>query len=149
MSVVQAVCFLSCRNSLREWVFMSHPRHVLCSASCPSPASFLKEIGSSSFRGSDGCSGRKSVWMTDRAALFAQSIKCLTSTVMVMMSLIDWSTMPLWLWFPLLRGMPLQDGLMTAIYCPVVVMIGVVSLGHMCPRINPGVDYLLGLLTLH
>ena len=40
---------------------MYHPRHVLCSDSCTSPVSFLKEIGSSSFMGSDGCSGQKSV----------------------------------------------------------------------------------------
>ena len=87
ISVVQAVCFSSGRNTLREWVFMPHPRHVLCSASCPSHASFLKESGSSRFRGSYGCSGRKSVWMTNRAALFLQSIQCSSSTVMVMMSL--------------------------------------------------------------
>ena len=62
---------------------MSHPRHVLCLASCPSPANFLKESGSSLFRGSDGCSDRKSVWMTNRAAFFARSIQCLSSTVMV------------------------------------------------------------------
>ena len=66
---------------------MSHPRHVLCSASSPYPASFLKDSGSSRFRGSDGCSGQNSVWMTNRAALFARSIQCLSSTVMVMMSL--------------------------------------------------------------
>ena len=64
---------------------MSHHRHVLCSASCPSPASFLKESGSSRFRGSDGFSGRNSVWMTNRAALFEQSMQCLSLTVMVMM----------------------------------------------------------------
>ena len=56
-------------------------------ASCPSPASFLNASGSSCFRGSDGCSGRNSVWMTNRAALFERSIQCLSSTVMVMMSL--------------------------------------------------------------
>ena len=65
---------------------MSHPRHILCSASCPSPASFLKESESSRFRGSDGCSGWNSVWMTKRAALFAQSIQCSSLTVLVMMS---------------------------------------------------------------
>ena len=65
---------------------MYHPRHVLCLASFPSPASFLEEIGSSRFRGSDGCSGRNSVWMTNRAALFARSIQCSSSTLMVMMS---------------------------------------------------------------
>ena len=66
---------------------MSHPRHILCSDSFPSSASFLKESGLSSFRGYDGCSGLNSVWMTNRAALFARSIQCLSLTVMVMMSL--------------------------------------------------------------
>ena len=65
---------------------MSQPRHVFCSASGPSPASFLNGSGSSRFRGSNGCSGRNSVCMTNRAALFAQSIQCSPSTVMVMMS---------------------------------------------------------------
>ena len=55
-----------------------------CSASCPSPASFLKDGGSSRFRGSDGYSGRNIVWMTNRAAIFAQFIQCSSSTVMVM-----------------------------------------------------------------
>ena len=73
MSFVQAVCFSSGRDTLREWVFMYQPRHVLCSASCPSPVSFLKESGSSCFRFSDGCSGWDSVWMTNRVALFALS----------------------------------------------------------------------------
>ena len=65
---------------------MSQPRHVFFSASCPSPASFLQESGSSRFRVSDGCSGRNSVWMTNRAALFARSIQCSSSAIMVMMS---------------------------------------------------------------
>ena len=65
---------------------MSYPRHVLCLASCPYPASFLKESGSSCFRGYDACSGRNSVWMTNRAAFFAQFIQCLSSNVMVIMS---------------------------------------------------------------
>ena len=30
MSVVQAVCFYSGRNTLRKWVFMSRPRHLFC-----------------------------------------------------------------------------------------------------------------------
>ena len=67
---------------------MSNPRDVFCSANCPSPVSSLKDSGSSRFIGSDGCSGWKSVWTTNRAALFAQSIQCSSSTVMVMMSLI-------------------------------------------------------------
>ena len=65
---------------------MSHPRHVLRLSSCSSPVSFLTESGLSSFRGSNGCSGWKSVWISNRAALLAQSIQCLSSTVMVMMS---------------------------------------------------------------
>ena len=65
---------------------MSQPRHVFCSASFPYPASFLNESGSSRFRGSDGCSGQNSVWMTNRAALFARFIQWSSWTVMVMMS---------------------------------------------------------------
>ena len=65
---------------------MSQPRHVFCSAGCPSPASFLNASGSSSFRGSNGCSGQNSVWMTNRAALFERYIQWSSSTVMVMMS---------------------------------------------------------------
>ena len=86
MSMVQAVCFSSFRNTLRDWVFRAHPRHVLCSDSCPSPIILLKESGSSRFRWSYGYSGRKSVCTTNRAALFARSIQCLSSTVMVIMS---------------------------------------------------------------
>ena len=61
MSFVQSICFSSYRYTLRYWVLMSQPRHVFCSASCPSPASFLNESGSSRFRGSDGCSGQNIV----------------------------------------------------------------------------------------
>ena len=64
---------------------MYQPRHVLCSASFTSPVSFLKDSGLSRFRGSDYCSGQKSVQMTNRAALFEQSIQCSSSTVMGMM----------------------------------------------------------------
>ena len=42
MSVIKAVCFYYGSNTLREWVFMYHPRHVLCSDSCPFPTSFPK-----------------------------------------------------------------------------------------------------------
>ena len=49
---------------------MSHTRHVFCSVGFLSPASFLKEIRSSSFRGYDGRSGLKSVWMINRATIF-------------------------------------------------------------------------------
>ena len=65
---------------------MYKPRHIFCLDSCPSPTSFLKESGLSHFRCSDGCSGRNSLWMTNRATLFARSIQCLSSTVMLMMS---------------------------------------------------------------
>ena len=54
-----------------------------------------------------------------------------------------------WLWYPLLRGLMLQDGLMTAVTPPVWVRIGVVSLDHLCPRIHLEVDHFLGLLSLH
>ena len=86
MSFFQAVFFSSGRDAIRDWVLMSQPRHVFFSASCPSPSSFLNESVSSHFRGSDGCSGQNSVWMTKKATLFARSIQCLSSTVMVMMS---------------------------------------------------------------
>ena len=67
-------------------MLMSQPRHFFCSASRPSPASFLNENGSSRFKGSDGYSGQNSVWITNRAALFARSTQWSSSTVMVMMS---------------------------------------------------------------
>ena len=86
MSFVQAVCFSSGRDTLRDWVLMSQPRHVFWSESFPFTASFLNESGSSRFRGSDVCSGRNSVWMTNRAAIFARYIQWSSSTVMVMMS---------------------------------------------------------------
>ena len=55
---------------------------------CPPlpPESFLRESGSSHFRGSDAFSGPKSVKLTNKTALFALSIQYLSSTVMVMMS---------------------------------------------------------------
>ena len=65
---------------------MYHPRHVLCSFSFPSPESLLRESGLSCLRGSDVCSSLNSVLMTNRVALFARSIQCLSSTVKVMMS---------------------------------------------------------------
>ena len=57
--------------------------------------------------------------------------------------------MHLWLWCPLLRGLMLQDGLLGVVYPPVGVRIGVVSLGHLCPNIHPGLDCFLGLFTPH
>ena len=56
---------------------------------------------------------------------------------------------PLRMWYLLLRGLPLQDVLLTNVSPTVGVRIGVESLGHLCPRINPGVDRCLGLLPLH
>ena len=64
---------------------MSHTRQVLSPDSFPSPESFLMESGLSRFSGSDACSGQNSVWMTNKAALFARSIQYLSSTVIVMM----------------------------------------------------------------
>ena len=52
----------------------------------PPPASFLNDIGSYHLRGSDGCSGWKSVWITNKASLFAQYIQFLSSTIIVIMS---------------------------------------------------------------
>ena len=49
----------------------------------------IKESGSSRFRGYDGCSGRNSVWMTNRATFFARPIQCLSLTVMVTMLLMN------------------------------------------------------------
>ena len=46
-------------------------------------------------------------------------------------------------------GMLLKDNLLDAVYNTVEVRISVASLGHLCPRIHPGVDCFLGLLTLH
>ena len=54
-----------------------------------------------------------------------------------------------WLCCPLLRGLTLQDGLLTAVYPPVGVRIGVANLDNMCPRIQPVVDHCLGILPLH
>ena len=53
------------------------------SSNFSSLTSFLKESGSSCLRGSNGCSGRNSVWITNRAAIFESSIHCFPSTVMV------------------------------------------------------------------
>ena len=111
MSVSQAVCFSFGGNTLRELLCMSHPRHVFCSASCLSFAIFLKYIGSSCFRGSDLCSGRNSLWMTNIATLFACSIQCLSSTIMVMMPLMKPSIDASMDVMSNARGAPLQDGL--------------------------------------
>ena len=70
-------------------MFLYHPSHVLCLDICPSSASLLKESVSSCFRGSDGSSGRNSVWMTNRAALFARSIQCSSSIIVVMISFMN------------------------------------------------------------
>ena len=57
--------------------------------------------------------------------------------------------MTMWLWCPLLMGLPLQDGFLTAVYSNVGVRIGVASFDHLCPRIYPGVDRCLCLLPLY
>ena len=85
MLLTQVVCSYFGRNTLKEWVFMSHTRQVLRSARFPSPVSFLRECGLSRFSGSDACSGCNSVWMTNKAALFTRSIQYLLSTVMITM----------------------------------------------------------------
>ena len=56
---------------------------------------------------------------------------------------------PLWMWYLLLRGLPLQDVLLPNVSPNVGVRIGVESLGHLCPKINPGVDRCLGIFPLH
>ena len=63
-----------------------------------------------------------------------------------------WQIHPLmtpWMWCPLLRGLPFQDGFLTSVSPPVGVRIGVAILVHMCPRIHPGSDSCLGILPLH
>ena len=65
---------------------MYHPSNVLFSASFPSATSFLKESGFSCLRGYDVCSGYNSVWMTNRATLFACSLQFSSSIFMVMIS---------------------------------------------------------------
>ena len=57
--------------------------------------------------------------------------------------------MPQWLWCPLLRGLTLQYGFLTAFYPPMGVRIGVASLDNTCTRIHLKVDCCLGLLPLH
>ena len=59
-SMDQYACFSFGRNTLREWVCMSDPRHVLCLDIFPSPEMFLRESGLSRLRVSDGHSGRNS-----------------------------------------------------------------------------------------
>ena len=81
----QAVCFYFGINTLKAWVFMSHPRQVLSLTIFLSPASFLREGGSSNPSGSYACSGPNSVHTTNKAALFACSIQYLSCTVMIIM----------------------------------------------------------------
>ena len=56
---------------------------------------------------------------------------------------------PQWLWYPLIRGLLLQYGLLKAVSPPMVVSIGVASLDHPCLSIHLKVDRCLGLLPLH
>ena len=67
MYCAQAVSFHLGNNILIERFWMYQPRHVLHSASQPSPESFLSERGSSLFRGSKDCSGLNMVQMTNKA----------------------------------------------------------------------------------
>ena len=128
---------------------MSHSRHVLCSSSFTYPASFLKKSGSSCFRGSDGCSGRNSVWMTNSAALFAHSIQFLSSTVIVMMSSMNPSIDAYMAVVSTARGPPLKSDLPNVVYFTLGVRIYVVSLDPLCPKILTMVDDFLGILLLH
>ena len=59
MLLTQDLCFSLGRNTLKEWVFMSHPRQVLRSSILPSPVIFLRDSGLSRFSGSYDCSGQK------------------------------------------------------------------------------------------
>ena len=128
---------------------MSHPRNVLCSASCPPTVSLLSESGSSCFRDLDGCSGQNGVWMTNRAALFARSIQCSSSTVMVMMLLMNPCIDDHLDVMSTAKGSTVARWLVNCFFHPVGVRIGVMSLGHLCPKIRPGVDFFLGLLSMH
>ena len=42
MPLTQAVCFYFGRSTIKEWVFISHPRQVLYSTNFPSPVSYLR-----------------------------------------------------------------------------------------------------------
>ena len=55
----------------------------------------------------------------------------------------------MWLWCPLLSGLPFQYGLMTSVYPPVGWSIGMASLCHLCSRIYPRVDRCVVILPLH
>ena len=54
-----------------------------------------------------------------------------------------------WMWYPMLRVMFLQDGLLTAASHHVGVRIRVAGLDHLRPSINLKLDCCLGLLPLH
>ena len=86
MSCTQDVSFSLGRNNLRERVWMSQPRHVLCLSSWNSPASMRSERGSSRFISSKYCSGLNMVWMTNKAKVLVCYTKFESSMVMVMMS---------------------------------------------------------------
>ena len=89
MSLAQAVCFYFGRNNIRGWVCISNPRNVFAQPVLYPQQVYLRIVESLILRGSNGCSGRNSVWMTNRAALFARSIQCLSSPVMLMMTLMN------------------------------------------------------------
>ena len=86
--------------------------------------------------------------MTNRAALFAQSIQCSSSTVMVMISSMKPSMDDSLAVIYTDKGSAVAICLLTAVSPPVGVRIGVASLDHMCPRIHPGVDRFLGQFPL-
>ena len=127
MLFVQDVCSSFGRNTLKKWLFMYHPRHVFRLASFPSPPIFLRE--SELFHSSvlDACSGRNSVWMTNKAALFARSIQYLSSSVMLMMLLMNPSINASLTSMFTARGSDFQDNTMIRVYPPLVVGSCVVS----------------------
>ena len=73
VSCTQAVFISLGNNTLRDRFWMSHPRHVLSSASQTSPKILRSERGSSLFSVSGEFSGLNMVWMTNKAAFLALS----------------------------------------------------------------------------
>ena len=115
MSLTQDVCFYSGRNTLREWVFMYHPSNVLCSSSCPYPTSFLKE-------GGHFVSGVLMAVVVGIVYGWPIEPHFLRDISNVGNQLLWWwchwwihPSIHQWLWYPLLRCLPLQDGLLTAV----------------------------------
>ena len=86
ISCTQAVSFYLGHNTVRERFWMSHPRHVLWLASRHYPAILISERGSSSFSGSEDCSGLNMAWVPNKAVFLAPFAQFGSSTVMVMVS---------------------------------------------------------------